>query len=53
MVENLEFKDFVHTMDRRYTVPGRAAIGNEIEKVVIELNAKIGSFLQEIKMHMR
>lgn len=49
MVENLEFKDFVHTMDRRYTVPGRAAIRNEIEKVVIELKAKIGSFLQESK----
>ena len=49
MVENLEFKDFLHAMDSRYTVPGRAAIGKEIEKVVIELKANIGSFLQESK----
>ena len=39
MVENLEFKDFLHAMDSRYTVPGRAAVGKEIEKVVIELKA--------------
>ena len=23
IVDNLEFKDFLHTMDSRYTVPGR------------------------------
>jgi len=32
-------------MDSQYTVPGRVAIGKEIYKVVIELKAKIGSFL--------
>jgi len=44
-VDNLKFKDFLHTMDSGYTVPGRGAIGKEIDKVVIELKAKIGSFL--------
>ena len=47
IVENLEFKDFLHTMDSRYTVPGRVAIGKEIDKVVIELKAKISSFVLE------
>ena len=44
MVENF---DFLHTMDSWYTVPGRVVIGKEIEKVVIESKAKIGSFSQE------
>ena len=47
IVENLEFKDFLHTMDSRYIVPGRVAIGKELDKVVIELKAKISSFLLE------
>ena len=32
-------------MDNRYTVPGRAVIRKEVDKVVIELKAKTSSFL--------
>ena len=34
-------------MDSHYIVPGRVAIGKELHKVVIELEAKISSFLLE------
>lgn len=35
-------------MDSRYIVPGQVAIGKELDKVVIELKAKISSFLLEV-----
>ena len=47
VVENLEFKDLLHTLDSRYQVPSRPAIAKELDKVLIELKAKIGSYLQE------
>ena len=47
IVENLEFKDLLHTMDNRFVVPGRSVVGKELDKVLIELKAKIGSFLLE------
>ena len=47
IVENIEFCDFVHTLDRCYSVPGRVCIGKELQKLLIELKAKIGSFLEE------
>ena len=47
IVNNLVLKDRLHTMDNRYEVPGRWFIGKEIDKVFIELKAKIGSYLQE------
>ena len=47
IVENLEFKDLLHTMDSSYPVPGRVAIGKELDKVMIELKAKISSYLLE------
>ena len=42
VVENLEFKDLLHTTDSHFVVPGRSMIGKEIDKVLIELKAKIG-----------
>jgi len=45
IVENIEFCDFVHTLDWRYSLPGRACIGKELQKVLIELKAKIGRLL--------
>jgi len=47
IVENIEFRDFVHTLDRHYSDPGRACIGKELQKLLIELKAKIGSILEE------
>lgn len=47
IVENLEFKDLLHTMDNCFVVPGRSVVGKELNKVLIELKAKIGSFLLE------
>ena len=47
IVDNLEFRDLLFALDGRYTMPGRAAMMKEIDKVVIELKAKISSYLQE------
>ena len=47
VVENLEFKDLLHTTDSHFVVPARSVIGKEIDKVLIELKAKIGSYLLE------
>ena len=47
IVENLEFKDLLFTMDSRFVVPGRSVVGKELDKVLIELKAKIGSYLLE------
>ena len=47
VVQNLEFKDLLYTVDSRYTIPGRAAMGRELNKVMIELKAKISSYLLE------
>ena len=46
-VENLVFKDLLHTMDSHFVVPDRSVVGKELNKVLIELKAKIGSFLLE------
>ena len=47
VVKNLEFKHLLHTMDSQYQMPNRSAIRKEIDKVLIELNAKISSYSQE------
>ena len=49
IVENIEFKDLLHAMDARFSMPGRSAISKEIDKVVIELKAKIGAYLLEAR----
>lgn len=47
IAENLEFRDLLKSLDPRYSVPSRQVIVKEVEKVVIELKAKIGSYLEE------
>jgi len=47
IIEYIEFHDFVHTLDWCYSLPGRACIRKELQKLLIELKAKIGSFLEE------
>ena len=49
IVENLALKDLLHTADPRYKVPSRTVISKELERVYIELRAKIGCYLQEAK----
>ena len=46
IVENLAFKDLLHTADPRYKVPSRTVVRKELESVYIEMRAKIGCFLQ-------
>ena len=47
IVENLAFKDLLHTADPRYLVPSRTVISKELENVYIELKAKMSCFIQE------
>jgi len=46
LVENLEFKDLLHTLDPRYPVPGRASIHKELDKILTELKAKMSVHVQ-------
>ena len=46
LVENLEFKDLLSSLDPRYPVPGKASINRELDQVFIELKAKISVHLQ-------
>ena len=48
LVENLEFCD-LNTADPRYTPPSRTVISKEVEKILIELKAKIGCYLRHVK----
>ena len=43
IVENLEFVDFLNTINPRYSVPGRAAIHKELD---LELRAKIATHIE-------
>ena len=47
LLDNVEFCDFLTTLDSCYTVPGKTLIAKEVQKFLIELKAKIGSFLAE------
>ena len=47
IVESLEFRDLLTTLDSRYSVPGSTLIVKEVQKILIELKAKISFFLAE------
>ena len=49
LVENLEFCDLLNTTDPRYTPPSRTVVRKEIEKIYIEMKAKIGCYLEQSK----
>ena len=46
IVENFEFRDLLTTLDPRYPVPGRTALGKQLSCVLIELKAKISAHLE-------
>ena len=46
IVENLEFKDLISTLDTRYQLLGRTSIHKELDKIMIELKAKICAHIQ-------
>ena len=49
IVESAEFIDLLHVLDSKYKVPGRKVVGQETEKVLIEIKAKASAFLQEAR----
>ena len=49
IVENLEFRDLLATLDNRYSTPSSTLIVKEVQKVLIELKARIGTFLHEAR----
>ena len=50
ITDNAEFREFVEELDPRYTsMPRRAALNKEIEKVFIELKQKITSLLHNAR----
>ena len=49
IVENEEFRAFVSQLDERYQMPGRAAINNGMDELMIDLTGKLASKLQEAR----
>ena len=49
IVECQEFRDLMQEMDKRYTVPQRKKIGNEVEKVYVGLKERIRSTLERAR----
>ena len=49
IITNTEFSDLLTTADPCYTIPGRAALSKEIDRVLIDMKSKIGSYLQEAR----
>ncbi len=47
IVENVFFQSLLEALDSRYPIPGRTLIGKEIDKVVIDMKAKIEVFLSQ------
>ena len=47
IVENPEFRELLQELDPRYPPPSRAAMSQEIHKVLIELKANIGSYIAQ------
>ena len=53
IVENLELCDLLATLHNHYTTPSRTLLVKEAQKVLIELKARIGTFLHEArKIHI-
>lgn len=49
IVENLEFRDLLSTLDSHYSAPSRTLIVKEVQKILIELKAKISSYLDQAR----
>ena len=47
IVENPEFRELLQELDPRYPPPSRAAVSREIDIVLIELKANIGSYIAQ------
>ena len=47
LVENMEFRSLVETLDPRYPMPSRTLISKEIDKVLFDVKANIQIFLSE------
>ena len=45
IVENVEFQQFIKSLDPRYPVPTRALLGKELDKVLVDLKASIHIYL--------
>lgn len=45
IVENVEFRVLLETLDPRYPVPSRTLIGKEIDKVIVDMKTKIQEYL--------
>jgi hypothetical protein len=44
-LENVEFQQFVGSLDPRYPMPGRTLLGKELDKFLFDLKANIRTFL--------
>lgn len=49
LVEDQEFREFLHEMDPRYVVPGRTAIRTELSKAVLKLKHNISKELKSAR----
>ena len=49
LVENEEFRELIHELDKRYKVPSRTKINREIEEVFVDLKANLKLYLKDAK----
>ena len=49
IVDTPEFKELLLELDPRYPTPGRAAVSREIDKVLIQLKANVGTYIAQAK----
>ena len=45
IVENVEFQQFIKSLDPRYPLPSRALLGKELDNVLVDLKASIHTYL--------
>ena len=47
IVKSSKFRDLLTTLDKRYVLPGRASISKELDKVMVDIKAKIVNALKD------
>lgn len=49
IVEDAAFQSLLETLDAKYSIPGRAAIGKEIDKLLLDMKLKVEASLAEAR----
>lgn len=49
IVENVEFQQFIKSLDPRYPLPSRALLSKQLDKVLVDLKANIHTYLVAVQ----